>query len=188
MARRIGLAQALINDPDLVILDEPTSGLDPLACRQMKDLIRTLGRRGKSVVLSSHLLADVEDVCDRVAILYNGRLQAEGPIADLLEERRRTRITLPSADAAVVAKVIAAAREATGAEPEVDHPRKDLEAFFLEVIERARSTTPSPSGVTVGGGIARYLASPSPVPAPPDDPNERLRRLVKPSDPPPPMA
>ena len=66
MARRIGLAQALINDPDLVMLDEPTSGLDPLGTRQVKDLILTLARRGKTVLLSSHLLADVEDVCDRI--------------------------------------------------------------------------------------------------------------------------
>ena len=68
MQRRIGLAQALINDPDLVILDEPTSGLDPIGCREVKDLIVALARRGKTVILSSHLLADVEDVCDRVVI------------------------------------------------------------------------------------------------------------------------
>ena len=69
MQRRIGLAQALINDPDLVILDEPTSGLDPIGCREVKDLILALARRGKTVILSSHLLSDVEDVCDRVVIL-----------------------------------------------------------------------------------------------------------------------
>ncbi|MBS3820732.1 MAG: ABC transporter ATP-binding protein, partial [Phycisphaerae bacterium] len=72
MQRRIGLAQALINDPDLLILDEPTSGLDPLGTKQFKDVIRTLATRGKTVLLSSHLLADVEDVCDRVTILYGG--------------------------------------------------------------------------------------------------------------------
>src|SRR5512142_2402422 len=79
MQRRIGLAQALINDPDLVILDEPTSGLDPIGCREVKDLILALARRGKTVILSSHLLADVEDVCDRVVIYYGGRIQAAGP-------------------------------------------------------------------------------------------------------------
>ncbi|MHC4234423.1 MAG: ABC transporter ATP-binding protein, partial [Planctomycetota bacterium] len=72
MARRIGLAQALINDPELLILDEPTAGLDPLGTRQIKDVIRDLGQRGKTILLSSHLLADVEDVCDRVVILYGG--------------------------------------------------------------------------------------------------------------------
>src|SRR5436305_13820213 len=72
MQRRIGLAQALINDPDLVILDEPTAGLDPIGCREVKDLILALARRGKTVILSSHLLADVENVCDRVVIYYGG--------------------------------------------------------------------------------------------------------------------
>src|SRR5207247_321885 len=74
MQRRIGLAQALINDPDLVILDEPTSGLDPIGCREVKDLIVALARRGKTVILSSHPLSDVEDVCDRVVIYYGGRI------------------------------------------------------------------------------------------------------------------
>src|SRR5580704_15071523 len=80
MQRRIGLAQALVNDPDLVILDEPTSGLDPIGCREVKDLIRALARRGKTVILSSHLLTDVEDVCDRVVIYYGGRVQAMGTL------------------------------------------------------------------------------------------------------------
>src|ERR1700687_2279260 len=84
MQRRIGLAQALINDPDLVILDEPTAGLDPIGCREVKDLIVALARRGKTVILSSHLLSDVEDVCDRVVIYYGGRIQAAGTLKDLL--------------------------------------------------------------------------------------------------------
>jgi len=191
MARRVGLAQALINDPDLLILDEPTSGLDPLGCRQMKDLLRTLARRGKTIVLTSHLLADVEDVCDRVAILYNGRPCAEGAIADLLEERRRVRITLPADDAAAVARVLEAARAALGAEPETDHPRKDLETFFLEVIARARAGALDASGAAAGGSVARYLAGPDAPPAAPaevptTDPNEKLRRLMAPDAGPPP--
>jgi ABC-2 type transport system ATP-binding protein len=72
MARRIGLAQALINDPELLILDEPTTGLDPIGTRQIKDLIIELAKRGKTILLCSHLLADVEDVCTRIAILYGG--------------------------------------------------------------------------------------------------------------------
>jgi len=80
MARRIGLAQALINDPDLLILDEPTTGLDPIGTRQIKDLILKLSARGKTILLCSHLLADVEDVCDRISILYGGRIQAEGQV------------------------------------------------------------------------------------------------------------
>ncbi|NBQ25365.1 MAG: ABC transporter ATP-binding protein, partial [Verrucomicrobia bacterium] len=83
MQRRIGLAQALINDPDLVILDEPTAGLDPIGCREIKDLIVALAKRGKTVILSSHLLSDVEDVCDRVVIYYGGRIQAKGTLQEL---------------------------------------------------------------------------------------------------------
>src|SRR5437588_9296906 len=84
MQRRIGLAHALINEPDQVILDEPTAGLDPISCREVKDLIIALARRGKTVILSSHLLADVEDVCDRVVIYYGGRIQAMGTLQHLL--------------------------------------------------------------------------------------------------------
>ena len=89
MQRRIGLAQALINDPDLVILDEPTSGLDPIGCREVKDLILALARRGKTVILSSHLLADVEDVCDRVVIYYGGKVQAMGSVEGIAGDTRR---------------------------------------------------------------------------------------------------
>src|SRR5580704_6340439 len=95
MQRRIGLAQALINDPDLVILDEPTAGLDPIGCREVKDLILALARRGKTVILSSHLLSDVEDVCDRVVIYYGGKIQAMGTLKDLLATPDVVRITTP---------------------------------------------------------------------------------------------
>ncbi|OQW96876.1 MAG: hypothetical protein BWK77_03335 [Verrucomicrobia bacterium A1] len=193
MARRIGLAQALINDPDLVILDEPTSGLDPLGCRQMKDLILALARRGKTVLLSSHLLADVEDVCDRIVILYNGRVQAAGPIRELLEEKSRCRITLPDLPADVLRRVLAAAREIAGAEPEFDRPRKNLEQFFLEVVARAQQTA-APTGAQASSAVADYLSAPAPArpaDAPPAVPADgaskdavdaRLRELVRPPD------
>jgi ABC-2 type transport system ATP-binding protein len=84
-ARRVGLAQALLNNPELVILDEPTSGLDPLGTLEMKNLIKELKRAGKTVLLSSHNLSDVEDVCDRICILYRGKLEVEGSIDQLLE-------------------------------------------------------------------------------------------------------
>ena len=105
MARRVGIAQALINDPDLVILDEPTSGLDPIASHSVKDWIRALASAGKTVFMTSHLLADVEDVCDRVAIICDGRLRAEGRVADLL---RQTGTDLESFFLDVVAKSDAA--------------------------------------------------------------------------------
>src|SRR5690349_17396804 len=88
MRQRIGLAQALINDPDLVILDEPTSGLDPLGARWMKDLIRDLRTLGKTVIMCSHRLEDVQDVCDRIAILNEGELQAYGEVQTLLQDHR----------------------------------------------------------------------------------------------------
>ena len=85
MTRRIGLAQALINDPDLILLDEPTSGLDPIGTREMKDMIIELKNQGKTVVICSHLLADVQDVCDRIAILYQGELTEQGRVDNLLK-------------------------------------------------------------------------------------------------------
>ena len=110
MQRRIGLAQALINDPDLVILDEPTSGLDPIGCREVKDLIVALARRGKTIILSSHLLADVEDVCDRVVIYYGGRIQAMGALKDLLATPDALRITTPALSRETMEKVLAIIR------------------------------------------------------------------------------
>jgi ABC-2 type transport system ATP-binding protein len=156
MARRIGLAQALINDPDLVILDEPTAGLDPIGCRQVKDLILTLADRGKTVLLSSHLLADVEDVCDRVAILYNGRFQAVGSINDLLAEKTRFTLNMPEVEPEVLKRVLSAVREVLGAEPDVGHPRRDLEAFFLEVVEQARRD--AREDARSGRVLAQYLS------------------------------
>jgi ABC-2 type transport system ATP-binding protein len=159
MTRRIGLAQALINDPDVVVLDEPTSGLDPLGTRQVKDLIVTLARRGKTVLLCSHLLADVEDVCDRIAILYSGRMQAMGSINELLAETNRHLVNLPELEPAVLKQVLAALREALGSEPDISHPRRDLEQFFLGVVEKARAATREQSGVRHAEGLADYLST-----------------------------
>ena len=103
MQRRIGIAQALINDPDLLILDEPTTGLDPIGTRQVKDLILELGRRGKTVILSSHLLADVEDVVDRMAILYGGRIRGEGTCDELLASNEKTTIETDALDEDTIA-------------------------------------------------------------------------------------
>src|SRR5213082_1441406 len=107
MQRRIGLAQALINDPDLVILDEPTAGLDPIGCREVKDLILALAGRGKTVILSSHQLADVEDVCHRVVIYYGGRIQAMGTLKELLATPDAIRITTPALSRDTLERVLA---------------------------------------------------------------------------------
>ena len=95
MMRRIGIAQALINDPEFLILDEPTSGLDPIGTRQVKDLLLELKKRGKTILLSSHLLSDVEDVCDRMTILYGGRIHAEGTADELLVDTDHTILKVP---------------------------------------------------------------------------------------------
>jgi len=173
MARRIGLAQALINDPDLVVLDEPTSGLDPVGCRQVKDLLRALARRGKTVLLSSHLLADVEDVCDRIAILYNGQVQAMGSIHELLEEAERFRLTLPELTPEQVERLVRVVRELTGREPVIDHPRRNLEQYFLGVVAEAQKRTTEQSGVAPAESVAQYLAGPAPASL-----DERLQRLT----------
>src|SRR3989441_9072705 len=94
MARRIGLAQALINNPDLILLDEPTTGLDPIGTREMKDLILSLKAQGKTVLLCSHLLADVQDVCDRITILFRGKMQTLGQVRDLIQVKDVTQISV----------------------------------------------------------------------------------------------
>jgi len=168
MQRRIGLAQALINDPDLVILDEPTSGLDPIGCREVKDLIVELARRGKTVILSSHLLADVEDVCDRVVIYYGGKIQAMGTLKELLSTPDRLRITMPVLERETLEKVLATIRADLGrkfSETEaqesvlVDSPSQNLESYFLDVVKKARSGAEETSGAVSGGTVARYLRS-----------------------------
>src|SRR3954449_6749005 len=140
MQRRIGLAQALINDPDLVILDEPTSGLDPIGCREVKDLILALAARGKTVILSSHLLSDVEDVCDRVAILYGGKIQAMGTLKDLLATPDAVRITTPVLPRETLERVLAVIRHDIATDKvRVDNPTQNLESYFLDVVQKARA-------------------------------------------------
>lgn len=137
MARRIGLAQALLNDPDLVILDEPTSGLDPIGRHDVKMLIKDLASAGKTVLLSSHLLAEVEDVCDRVAILSDGRICAEGELSELLEKRGQVRITTGTAYKEQVDTLMREIK-ANGGEVALDHPSMTLEEYFLETLEREK--------------------------------------------------
>ena len=157
MQRRIGLAQALINDPDLVILDEPTAGLDPIGCREIKDLIVALAKRGKTVILSSHLLSDVEDVCDRVVIYYGGRIQAKGTLQELLTTPDVTRITTPVLSKETMSRVLEIIRSEVREETvSVDNPTQNLESYFLGVVERARSEETTTSGA-LAGGVADYL-------------------------------
>lgn len=156
MQRRIGIAQALVNDPDLVILDEPTAGLDPLGCREVKDLIMALARRGKTVILSSHLLADVEDLCDRVVIYYGGRIHAQGPLHELLARPDQVRITAPILSRETTEKALSILRAEGGDKVRLDNPTQNLEGFFLEVVEKARAQGDT-SGATSGNKVAQFI-------------------------------
>ena len=160
LARRIGLAQAMINDPAFLILDEPTSGLDPLGCKEVKDLIMTLKKRGKTVLVTSHLLSDVEDICDRVIILYGGKIRATGTLNELLTVTDANRIVTPALSPEVTRRLMELLREnLQGEQFSIDHPRRTLEEFFLEVIDRAKAESVETAGVVSGGKIADYLSA-----------------------------
>src|SRR5712692_3636893 len=158
MQRRIGLAQALINDPDLVILDEPTAGLDPIGCREVKDLILALARRGKTVLLSSHLLADVEDVCDRVVIYYGGKIQATGTLRELLSTPDTLRISMPVLPRETMQRVLELIRKDVAEDKiSIDTPTQNLESYFLDIVQIARQAAAQTSGATSGARVAAYL-------------------------------
>ena len=158
MRKRLGLAQALLNDPDLLLLDEPTAGLDPVGCREIKDLILTLGERGKTILLTTHLLADVQDVSDTIMILYGGKLQAAGHIDELLAEKDRILITAPAVSDETLKNVRAElAKNAPENEIGVSHPIRTLEDYFLSVIAEAGRTNLTTSGARKGQGVAEFL-------------------------------
>ncbi len=157
MARRIGLAQALINDPELLLLDEPTSGLDPIGTREMKDLVLELKKRGKTVFMCSHLLADVEDVCDRIAIMYGGKLRVMGTVDELLEQRSITRIETDDLPEEEIVELKAFLRRG---HPErkvtIGKPMVRLEEYFLGVVEDAREEEPVSTGAMAGKGAGMF--------------------------------
>ncbi|QDU95439.1 ABC transporter ATP-binding protein [Lignipirellula cremea] len=134
MTRRIGLAQALINDPELVLLDEPTSGLDPIGTREMKDIIIKLRDEGKTVVMCSHLLADVQDVCDRIAILHQGELKELGRVDALLTVKDVTQVRAknltPEAQEEIRQVIAKHGGELLG----IETPTTTLEELFLSIV------------------------------------------------------
>jgi ABC-2 type transport system ATP-binding protein len=141
MRQRIGLAQALINNPELIILDEPTSGLDPIGTRWMKDLIVELRDQGKTILMCSHRLEDVQDVCDRIAILYNGELQELGQVSTLLQDAQR--IELRAGGVSVsddLQKELQAVLVRHGGKLEFfGHPTTTLEDLFLRIVEESKA-------------------------------------------------
>ena len=150
MLQRIGLAQALVHDPQLVILDEPTAGVDPLGSAAIAEIIRELKRRGKTVLLSSHLLAQIEGLCDRVAILHRGKLVREGRVDDLVQEKDAQSLVVQGLSAAGRVAVEQAIIEQGGTLCRVEQPRLSLDSFFLQEVER-RETARSTSTESKGG-------------------------------------
>jgi len=138
MVRRVGFAQALLNDPELLFLDEPTSGLDPIVSRGIKDLVLDLRRRGKTVFMSSHLLADVQDVCDRIAILHEGTLRRTGPVRDLLAIADTLQVTVEHLPADRQESVLEAIRQAGGQVQSVGPARDTLESLFLKTVREEK--------------------------------------------------
>ena len=139
MTRRIGLAQALINDPELIILDEPTTGLDPIGCREMKDLILDLKRQGKTVLMCSHLLADVQDVCDRIAVLHQGELKELGRVDGLLKVRDVTELRASGLSDECKTELAAVVAKHGGKLIGLDNPTTTLEELFLEIVQDAEA-------------------------------------------------
>ena len=141
MTRRIGLAQALINDPELILLDEPTSGLDPIGTREMKDMIIELKNQGKTVVICSHLLADVQDVCDRIAILYQGELTEQGRVDALLKVGDETQVRTKGLSQAAQDEIREVIKKHGGEVVSIENPRTTLEELFLDIV-RERQERP----------------------------------------------
>ena len=157
MMRRLGLAQALINDPELLILDEPTSGLDPIGTRQVKDLLIELGRRGKTILLSSHLLSDVEDVCDRMVILYSGKIRAEGTTSELLSDTDHTVIRTPRLKQETIGKIEEVLQSEGSGIDSVEAPRQKLEDLFMGIVQKAVEEHVVNEGAVHGGETAAFL-------------------------------
>ena len=177
MQRKIGLAQALINAPDLLILDEPTSGMDPVATREFKDLILRLKNRGRTVLLCSHLLADVEDICDRVAIMYGGQVQREGTVEELLTQHNMTTIHTEQLDASTINEIEAVLAKKGKHIDRVEQPRERLESLFLDIVHQAKVAGAATSGAVSGGQIAGFLVQGE---APVTESDQLIDKLVKP--------
>lgn len=135
MIRRVSFAQALINDPEVIFLDEPTSGLDPISSRQIKDMMLSLKKQGKTIFLSSHLLADVQDVCDRIAILHEGKLKRYGTVDELLVDKDSAIVALENVSQTLKEKIKNEIELSGGKFIEVGFKTESLENLFLKVVK-----------------------------------------------------
>ena len=137
MLQRIGLAQSLVQNPRLVILDEPTAGVDPVGSREIRDLILRLKEEGYTVFLCSHLLEQVQEVCDRVGIIFEGRMRREGKLEELIKIEKQTAMTLENASPELLSKIEDLVASEEGASiVETGHPRTTLERLFIQIAER----------------------------------------------------
>ncbi len=142
MTRRIGFAQALINDPDVIFLDEPTVGLDPIIAKELKDQIVELRNQGKTLVVSSHVLADVEDICDRVAILHEGIKRREGQVEEMLKIREELEVIVESDDSEDLREEIRSTLADKGWNVKgFAYPTRTLENLFLSTIRESRDAS-----------------------------------------------
>jgi ABC-2 type transport system ATP-binding protein len=139
MTRRIGLAQALINDPELILLDEPTTGLDPLGTRDMKQMILDLKKQGKTIVMCSHQLDDVQDVCDRIAILYEGELKELGRVDSLLKVHDVTEIHAKKVSDETQRQIQQLIERDGGELVSMGNPTITLERLFLDIIQESEA-------------------------------------------------
>ncbi|MEM1440729.1 MAG: ABC transporter ATP-binding protein [Verrucomicrobiota bacterium] len=139
MLQRIGLAQTLIQNPRLVILDEPTAGVDPVGSRQIRDLILKLKEDGFTVFLCSHLLEQVQEVCDRVGIIFKGRMRREGTLDELIQIETQTAMTLENASPELLAQIRdLISSDSSASVLEEGHPRTTLERLFIQIADQSR--------------------------------------------------
>src|SRR5213595_6664 len=140
MLQRIGLAQALIHHPKLLVLDEPTAGVDPAGSREIRHLIRDLRHRGITVLLSSHLLAQAQEICDRVGILADGALVREGRLEELIAIENQTELVLENASGTLLNEIEGLAARSNARVIEQKKSTTTLERLFLEATKKRRST------------------------------------------------
>ena len=133
MLQRIGLAQALIQDPRLVVLDEPTAGVDPAGSHQIRDLILDLKKRGKTVLLTSHLLEQVQEICDRVGIMARGEMIREGALADLVSVKNQTEFVIENATPEIRSQIELLLQNSSAKLLSARQPQRSLESVFLEL-------------------------------------------------------
>jgi ABC-2 type transport system ATP-binding protein len=157
MTRRIGLAQALINDPELIVLDEPTTGLDPIGTREMKDLIIKLRDQGKTVLMCSHLLADVQDVCDRIAILHQGELKELGRVDDLLSVQDVTQIQARGLNSQAKQEIREVIERHEGELVSMENPTSTLEDLFLKIVRESDSPPTDETGKSADSSASERM-------------------------------